>query len=460
MDELTEGVEQLFNFSITENPGIFTKRQSRQHQADRTLYRPNEKIVFRVRDSGFMYSRNSYLKFQLKLGRLTVAGNPDTFVFDGDVNLSRHSVANYDLLNHSTGVGNSAAGAVMRRVIVSVGSFNVSDEDFAHHRIDKTSKFACDLDSAITTMSTEGFYEGGPFIYTDPTLADPEISRFSSPQPAAPNDTFYDRTVCIPLYKIAGFFETDRLIPLDFFKEAFRIEILLQPELRATSRRGGGGANNMTYEIEDPELYLDIYDPSPDIMKRIIEQEKSSGLLIPYPSYIGREFNNPTGVNKFFIPFNDSVERALAVYTVPVNTADQDVSDNDFLQTVTSNFVSYQVRVNKKRIPANGAITTNAQMYSHTMNSLNRLGDCKFGPLINFNEFLPAFGGNRTQKFHVTDLTRGVFGSDGSNAIILRPGDLEVEIEYNLGGAATTYFVYLEHMKVLKIHRGSLMDAE
>ncbi len=459
-EELTPGVERLFNFSITENPGLFTKRQSRQHQADRTIYNPDEKIVFRIRDSGFMYSRNSYLKFQLKLGRLTVPGDSTSFVFDGDVVLSNNVNTDYNLRGNNIGAGNSAAGSVFKRVIVSVGSFNITDEDFAHHRIDKTSKYACDLDAGVTTMVSEGFYEGAPIFYNAPTLSADVNSRFSALILGPPNEDFFDRTVCIPLYKIAGFFETDRLIPLDFFKEAFRLEILLQPRLRAVVRRAGPADLNMTYQIEDPELFLDIYDPSPEIMGEIIKQEKTNGLIIPYTSYIGREFSNSNGANKIFLPFNDSVERAIAVYTVPVSNLLQDSVVAEFLQTTTGTLISYQVRVNKKRIPANGPITSDSQMYSHTMNSLNRLGDCKFGPLINFREANRDFPNLPTYKFYVTDLTRGVFGSDGSNAIILRPGDLEVEIELDLSADPTTYYVYLEHMKVLKLINGSLMDAE
>ena len=59
------------------------------------------------------------------------------------------------------------------------------------------------------------------------------------------------------------------------------------------------------------------------------------------------------------------------------------------------------------------------------------------------------------------DLTRGDFGHDGSNGIILRPGDLEIEvIQINGPNEPITWFVYLEHEKVLKFKQGSLMDAE
>ena len=178
-------------------------------------------------------------------------------------------------------------------------------------------------------------------------------------------------------------------------------------------------------------------------------------------SYIGRQFSNPNGADKIFMSMNDSVERALSVSTVHIPTGSINDSTEEFLQTTGNELLEYQVRVNKKRIPANGAITTDAQMYSHTMNSINRLGDCKFGHLVNFigagTAELPT---DFPSSWYVTDLTRGVFGYDGSNAIILRPGDLEVELSLDNGGFPVTYFVYLEHQKVLKIVNGSLMDAE
>lgn len=458
IEQATPGIDRLLNISILENPGLVSNRTWREHRADRTLYKQNEKMVFQVRDSGFVYGRNSYLKFELKLGNRVGSDPLIEATLDSDLAIAQNLNTSYDLQGLTNGVGNSAAGALFRRIIMSIGAFNVFDEDFVGPRIDKQSKFECDLDTGITAMMAEGFFEGTPFFTTE-DLVTGVFSRFSSPQPAG-NLNLYDRTVVIPLYKLAGFFGTDRLIPLDFFKEAFRLEIILNNNINSIIRRAGGVTNNEAFDIVDPMLFLDVYELSPDLMSQVMEKEKTDGLIIPYSSHIGRRFQNgsgaATGQQKFFMPFNDSVERAMTISSTPIGTLTSDDITEDFLATADKLLIEYQVRVNKKRLPSNGPVNRESFMFSHTIKSLSRFQDCSFGPLPNF--FQSQRLGN---QYYITDLTRGEFGMDGSNGIILRPGDLEIEVSQNNAAAdPITWFVYLEHQKVLKFKNGSLMDAE
>ena len=187
----------------------------------------------------------------------------------------------------------------------------------------------------------------------------------------------------IPLADLSGIFNTGKLLPAQLMS-GLQIELELESGALALV---GPDDTPITYIIDQCELYLDTFQLSDSIARKLSSISATGGLEL---SFIGTNYAFASSVGatqtRFSINANSAVSRALNVIAVSIPTASQAQKFDSFAAESSDVLSNYQIRVGSLYFPQQ-PVSTARDAYQNIMHTFDKLSSCHALTAVAWDDF-------------------------------------------------------------------------
>lgn len=187
------------------------------------------------------------------------------------------------------------------------------------------------------------------------------------------NDASTAPRFCIPLSRMSGIFNTNKLIPAGLIG-GMRVEITLETANKALVWSSLATANTPpTYTITNPRLVFDTYQLSDSVLKRLNAISANSGLEVVYYAVDNTpgSLSSETSVN---VDSKRAVSRAMTTF-LKVRATSDTTAENDSMKSDSTAFTSFQMTLAGLNFP-NHTVTNQQEMFQIAQYTWDKLKNC------------------------------------------------------------------------------------
>lgn len=187
----------------------------------------------------------------------------------------------------------------------------------------------------------------------------------------------------IPLSDLSGLFNNGKLLPAQLMS-GLQIELELENPRIALF---GADATPVTYVLDQCELYVDTFQLSDSIARKLSSISASGGLEL---SFVGTNYafasSNGAAQTRFSVNSNSAVSRALSLIATSIPASSQVQEEDSFNAEQATVLDSYQIRVGSLYFPQQ-PVSTPRDAYQTVMHAFDKLSSCHALTDVTWAEF-------------------------------------------------------------------------